>query len=154
VFPLSAPRSVGSMAVVRRHFRLGRRSTLFADERFFYLGPSFLHPMLHAFRITLSGLLGRSLQCPVHHSKNLPYMSRVIVHTRQPFDNIRDTGKCPQICGKTVSSGSLSQCDIDRSQLLSVQPRLAACPPRTSQCAVAALLPLPVPTGYALAAYP
>ena len=110
--------------------------------------------MLHGFRITLSGLLGRPLQGPVHHSKNLPYMSRVIVDTRQPLDNTRYAGKGPQIGGKTVSPGSLSQCRIDRSQLLSVQLRLAACPARASQCAAAAALPLPVPATYALPAYP
>jgi len=139
---------------VRRHFRLGRRSTLFDDERFFYLGPPFLHPMLHGFRITLSGLLGRPLQGPVHHSENLPYMSRVIVDTRQPLDNTRDAGKGPQICRKTVSPGSLSQCRIERSQLLSVHLRLAACPARASQCSAAAALPLPVPATDALPAYP
>lgn len=139
---------------MRRHFRLGRRSKLFDDERFFYLGPPFLHPMLHGFRITLSGLLGRPLQGPVHHSQNLPYMSRVIVDTRQPLDNTRYAGKGPQIGGKTVSPGSLSQCHIDRSQLLSVQLRLAACPARASQCSAAAALPLPVPATYALPAYP
>jgi len=139
---------------VRRRFRLGRRSKLFDDERFFYLRPPSLHPMLHGFRITLSGLLGRPLQGPVHHSENLPYMSRVIVDTRQPLDNTRYAGKGPQIGGKTVSPGSLSQCGIDRSQLLSVQLRLAACPARASQCAVAAMFPLPVPATYALAAYP
>jgi hypothetical protein len=138
---------------VRHHFRLGRRSKLSDDERFFYLGPPFLHPMLHASRITFPGLLGRPLQGPVHHPENLPYMSRVIVDTRQPLDNTRYAGKGPQIGGKTVSPGPLSQCRIDRSQLLSIQLRLAACPARASQCAVAASLPLPVPATYALPAY-
>jgi len=81
-------------------------------------------------------------------------MSRVIVDTRQPLDNLSYAGQGPQICGKTVSPGSLSQCAIDRSQLLPVQLRLAACPTRASQCAAAATLPLPVPATYALAAYP
>jgi hypothetical protein len=81
-------------------------------------------------------------------------MSWVIVDTRQPLDNTRYAGKGPQIGGKAVSPGSLSQGDIDRSQLLSVQPRLAACPARASQCAVATILPLFVPATHALAAYP
>lgn len=139
---------------MRRHFRPGRKSKLFADERFFYLRPSFLHPKFHPFRITLSGLLGRPLQGPVHHSENLPYMSRVIVDTRQLLDNRSDPRQGPQIGGKTVSSGSLSQFAIDRSQLLPVQLRLATCPTRASQCAAAATLPLPVPATYALAAHP
>jgi hypothetical protein len=139
---------------VRHRFHLGRRSKLFDDERFFYLRPPSLHPMLYGLRITFSGLLGRPLQGPVHHSENLPYMSRVIVDTRQALDNTRYAGQGPQISVKTVSSGSFSQCDIDRSQLSSVQLSLAACPARTSQGAVAAMLPLPVPATYALAAYP
>lgn len=110
--------------------------------------------MLYGPRITFSGLLGRPLQGPVHHSENLPYMSRVIVDTRQALDNACYAGKGPQIGGKTVSPGSLSQCDIERSQLLSVQLRLAACPARAPQCAVAAIFPLPVPATYTLAAYP
>jgi hypothetical protein len=138
---------------VRHRFRLGRRSKLFGDERFFYLRPPSLHPMLDGFRITLSGLLGRPLHGPVHHSENLPHMSRVIVDTRQALDKTRYAGKGPQIGGKTVSPGSLSQRDINRSQLLSVQLRLAACPARASQCTFAAMLPLPVPATYALAAY-
>lgn len=138
---------------MRRHFRPGRGSTLFGDERFFYLGPPFLNPMLHGFRITLSGLLGRPLQGPVHRSENLPYMSRVIVDARQPLDHIRHPGKCPQICRETVSPGSPSQCRIERSQLLSVQLRLAPCPARASQCTAAAALPLPVPATDALPAY-
>ncbi len=139
---------------MRRHFRPGRGSTLFGDERFFYLGPPFLNPMLHGFRITLSGSLGRPLQGPVHHSENLPYMSRVIVDTRQPLDNIRHPGKCPQICRKTVSPCSPSQCRIERPQLLSAQLRLAACPACASQCTAAAALPLPVPATDTLPAYP
>jgi len=139
---------------VRPHFRPGRKSKLFADERFFYLRPSVLHPMLHGFRILLSGSLGRPLQGPVHHSQNLPYMSRVIVDTRQPLDHHRYPGQGPQIGGKALSPGSLSQFAIDRSQLLPVQLRLATCPTRASQCAAAATLPLPVPAAYALSAHP
>jgi len=139
---------------VRPHFRPGRKSKLFADERFFYLWPSFLHPMLHAFRIPLSRLLGRPLQGPVHHSQNLPYMSRVIVDPRHPLDYRSYPGQGPQFGSKTVSPSSLPQFDIDQSQLLPVQLRLAACPTCASQGAAAAALPLPVPATYTLAADP
>ena len=153
VFPLSVPRSVGLMDAARHHFRLGKRSKLFGGERFFYLGPSLLDPTLHCLRIALPGSLGWSLQCPVHRSEYLPHMSRVIVHAGQALDNNSYARECPQICAKTVGPCSLSQCDLDTSQLLSFQLRFATRSARASQCAATATLPLLVPATYALAAY-
>jgi hypothetical protein len=81
-------------------------------------------------------------------------MSRVIAHTCQPLDDNSCAGECPQICTKTVSLCSLSQCNFDMSQLLSAQLRLATRLARASQCAATATLPLLVPATHALAAYP
>jgi len=80
-------------------------------------------------------------------------MSRVIVYPRQSFDNNRHPRERPQICAKTVGPCSFSQCDLDTSQLLSLQLRFATRSTRASQSPSAATLPLLVPAAYALAAY-
>ena len=126
---------------------------LFGGERFFYLGPSLIDPLFHFLRIALPGLPGGSLECPVHRSEDLPHMSRVIVHPGQSLDNNRYARKRPQICAKTMGPCSLSQCNLDTSQLLSSQLRFATHSARASQCAAAATLPLLVPAAYALPAY-
>ena len=80
-------------------------------------------------------------------------MSRVIVYPRQSLDNNRHPRERPQICAKTVGPCSLSQCNLDTSQLLSLQLRFATRSTRTPQSPSAASLPLLVPAAYALAAY-
>jgi len=80
-------------------------------------------------------------------------MSRMIVHPCQSLDNNRYARECPQICAKTVGLCSLSQCDLDTSQLFLFQLRFAARSSRAPQCPAAATLPLHVPAAYTLAAY-
>jgi len=80
-------------------------------------------------------------------------MSRMIVHPGQSLDNNRYPRERPQICAKTLGLCSLSQCDLDTSQLFSFQLRFATRSPRASQCPAAPTLPLHVPAAYALAAY-
>ena len=126
---------------------------LFGDERFFYLGPSLINPTFHFLWIALPGSPRGPLECPVHRSEDLPHMSWVIVHSGQSFDNNRYARECPQICAKTLRPCSLSQCDLDTSQLLSLQLRFATRSSCAPQCATAATLPLLVPAAYALAAY-
>jgi hypothetical protein len=77
----------------------------------------------------------------------------MIVHAGQALDNNSYARECPQICAKTVGPCSLSQCNLDTSQLLSFQLRFATRSACASQCSATAMLPLLVPATYALAAY-
>jgi hypothetical protein len=77
----------------------------------------------------------------------------MIVHPGQSLDNNCYPWERPQICAKTVGLCSLSQRELDLSQLLSFQLRFATRSSRASQCPTTSTLPLHVPPAYALAAY-
>jgi len=65
---------------------------------FFYLRPGLFFPLLDLCIIAFLSSQGRSLQTPLHLSKNLPDVPGVVVDTSQAVDQLCNSLECPQIC--------------------------------------------------------
>jgi len=80
-------------------------------------------------------------------------MTRVIMHTRETFDENRDPRQGPQIRTEAVGPRSFAQLPVQTLNLPSIESRLAPSPTCAPQSADATSLPLFIPSANTLAAY-
>ena len=80
-------------------------------------------------------------------------MTRVIMHTRETFDENRDPRQGPQIRTEAVGPRSFAQLPVQTLNLPSVESRLAPSPTCASQSEDTASLPLFIPSADTLATY-
>ena len=124
----------------------------FRRRAFFYCRPPFGHPLPSRLLVALPRLLGRPLQAPLHGPQDLPHMSAVIAHSRDPLEEGGNPRQRPQLRSETMGPGSLPQGLVHQSQLLVVQFRRPPSPARTTNPARLIRPPCLKPTAHALAA--
>jgi hypothetical protein len=112
-----------------------------------------LQPKFHFFFVAFAGLLGGTLQTPVHGTENLPDMTRVIAHSGQALDDRGDARQRPQVRAETVRPCAPAQRFVNLPQLRRSQLRFAASATRAAQCRSSTALPLPIPTRHTLTAH-
>jgi hypothetical protein len=80
-------------------------------------------------------------------------MTRVIMHTRETFDENRDPRQGPQIRTEAVGPRSFAQLPVQTLNLPSIESRLAPSPTFAPQSSDATSLPLFIPSANTLPAY-